>query len=405
MPVCIKEALRTVREKITLISFEIVPLELANGRILAEDILATISLPPFNNSAMDGYGVKLNDSCKKIKVIDTILAGDNNQIHIKEHECIKIMTGAKIPSSVEAVVPKEFVEIIDKNTIKLPNNIKKNQHIRFLGEDIKKGTQVLQKGQEINFASITILASQGISYIKVYRKPNICVFSSGEELKMHYENISEAQIYNSNTPTLQARVQELGCTITSVGMAKDSKESIKEHIKNSLHADLIITSGGVSVGDADFTKDAFMAFEMDFYFDSINIKPGKPTTFGKIGNTYILNLPGNPLAAAMIFEIFGTTILQKLKGSTNIFHNCIVTKIAEDLHNKKGRTTLIPGFFDGECFKPESKRLPGMVGVLNRCNSYIILGRNVEFIQKNTPIKIIPINWSFFSNQEKDLFN
>jgi molybdopterin molybdotransferase len=387
------------------VSFEIVPLELANGRILAQDIKASISLPPFNNSAMDGYGVILNDVASEVKVIDTVLAGNQHQPNITSSEAIKIMTGARVPDSVEAVVPKELVEIIDGTTIKLPKEIKLNQHIRFLGEDIQKDEVVLYAGDEINFASITILASQGISYVKVYRKPNICVFSSGEELKMHYENVSQAQIYNSNTPTLQARVEEFNCQITSVGMAKDSLESIQEHIKNSLHADLIITSGGVSVGDADFTKEAFMQFDMDFYFDSINIKPGKPTTFGKIGTTYILNLPGNPLAASLIFEIFGTTILQKLKGSNNIYHNCIHTKLSQDLKNKKGRTTLIPGFFDGEKFTPEAKRLPGMVGVLNKCNAYMILGRNISFVQKDTPIKIIPITWNFFSNEEKDFFN
>jgi molybdopterin molybdotransferase len=405
MGICIKEALRTVRENITQVSFEIVPLELANGRILAQDIRATISLPPFNNSAMDGYGVKLNDAGLDVKVVDTILAGEQHQPNITNNEAIKIMTGARVPESVEVVVPKELVEIIDDTTIKLPQEIKLNQHIRFLGEDIQKDEVVLCTGDEINFASITILASQGISYVKVYRKPNICVFSSGEELKMHYENVSQAQIYNSNTPTLQARVEEFNCLITSVGMAKDSLESIQEHIKNSLHADLIITSGGVSVGDADFTKEAFMQFNMDFYFDSINIKPGKPTTFGKIGTTYILNLPGNPLAASLIFEIFGTAILQKLKGTNKIYHNPIHTKISQDLKNKKGRTTLIPGFFDGETFTPEAKRLPGMVGVLNKCNSYIILGRNIDFIQKDTSVKIIPITWNFFSNEEKDFFN
>ena len=405
MGVCIKEALRTVRDNITQISFEIVPLELANGRILAQDIQATISLPPFNNSAMDGYGVKINDANKKVKVIDSVMAGDSKQPTLLNNQAIKIMTGARVPESVEAIVPKELVEQIDDNTIELPNEIKYNQHIRFLGEDIQNGDVVLKSGQEINFASITILASQGVSYIKVFRKPNVCVFSSGEELKMHYESISNAQIYNSNTPTLQARVQEFDCDITSVGMAKDSLESLHHHIKNSLHADLIITSGGVSVGDADFTKEAFMHFDMDFYFDSINIKPGKPTTFGKIGNTYILNLPGNPLAASMIFEIFGTTILQKLKGSNDIYHNCIYTTLGKDLTNKKGRTTLIPGFFDGKTFTPEEKRLPGMVGVLYKCNSYIILGRDVEFISKNSDIKIIPINWNFFTNTQQDIFN
>ena len=405
MGVCIKEALRTVRDNIKHVSFEVVSLENANHRILAQDIKATLNLPPFNNSAMDGYGIKLIDANKRVKVIKHIMAGDDTDVQIENSQAVKIMTGAKVPKSVEAIVPIEYIEALEDDFIKLPSEIKKNQHIRFLGEDIQKDETVLHQGKEINFADITILASQGISYVKVYRKPNICVFSSGDELKMHYETINEAQIYNSNTPTLQTRAKEFGCEITAVGKANDTLESIQEYIQNSLHADLIITSGGISVGDADFTKEAFATFETDFYFDSINIKPGKPTTFGKIGNTYILNLPGNPLAAALIFEIFGTIILQKLRGSHDLYHNSIETKLGVDLHNKKGRTTLIPGFFDGSAFYPEEKRLPGMVGVLHRCNCFMILGRNRDFIQKETNIKIIPINWKFYTTKEKDFFN
>lgn len=405
MGICIKEALRIIKSNITKVSYEIVPIENAQTRISAEDIYSTLSLPTFNNSAMDGYGVKLADATKKVKVIDDIFAGSEKQTVFEASQCIKIMTGARVPSSVEAVIPHELVEKLDDDYIVLPESIKLNQHVRFMGEDITKGELILNDGDEINFATITMLASQGISHIKVYRQPKISVFTSGEELKLHYEQIEEYQIYNSNTPTLLARSKELGADVTFVGMAHDTIESLKEMISNSLYADLIITSGGVSVGEADFTKDAFNEFNMEVLFDGITIKPGKPTVFGKIGNTYVLNLPGNPLAAALIFEIFGTSILQKLTGNKNIYHNYIATKISEDLPNKKGRTTLIPGFFDGEHFTPSHKRLPGMVGVLHNCNSMIVLNKYNEIIKKDEPVKVLPINWKFFTDIEKDFFN
>jgi molybdopterin molybdotransferase len=403
--ICIKKALDIIVSNVRKVSYEIIPIENAKYRILAEDIFATYSLPTYNNSAMDGYGVRLADSGKEVKVIDAVFAGSDKEPDVQDGEVIKIMTGARVPSSVEAVVPQENIELLENDTIKLPSGIKKHQHMRFIGEDIEVGEKLLSEGEEINYATITLLASQGITHIKVYRQPKISVFTSGEELKLHYEKIEEYQIYNSNTPTLLARAKELGADVTFVGMAKDTVESLQEMIENSLYADFIITSGGISVGEADFTKEAFEAFDMEILFDGITIKPGKPTLFGKIGKTYILNLPGNPLAAALIFEVFGTIAMQKLAGNKNIYHNYIETKMGETLYNKQGRTTIIPGFFDGSAFFPSAKRLPGMVGVLHKCNSMMVLGKNREHINQNEMVKILPINWKFFSDTKKDFFN
>ena len=405
MSICIKEAVRIISKNILKVSCEIVPIENIQGRILAEDIYAKLSLPTFNNSAMDGYAVKLSDQNKEIKVLDIIFAGSEKRTNFEEGQCVKIMTGARVPSSTEAIVPQELVTNIDENTILLPDTININQHIRFTGEDIEKGEKLLSEGDDLNFSSVTVLASQGITHVKVYRKPKVSVFTSGEELKLHYEKIEEYQIYNSNTPTLLARTEELGADVTFVGMAKDNVESLKEVISNSLYADFIITSGGISVGDADFTKEAFDSFDMETLFDGITIKPGKPTVFGKINNTYILNLPGNPLAAALIFEVFGKIIMQKLSGSKNVHHNTLLAKMGEKLNNKKGRTTIIPGFFDGEYFTASEKRAAGMVGVLHKCNAIMVLNKQNEVLEKEAIVKILPINWKFFTDIEKDYFN
>lgn len=405
MAICIKKALDIIVSSVQKVSYEIIPIENAKDRILAQDIFAVHNLPTYNNSAMDGYGVRLADIGKKVRVIDAVFAGSDKEPNVNDGGAIKIMTGARVPSSVEAVVPQENVEILENSMVILPNDIKKHQHMRFIGEDIKIGEKLLSDGDGINYATVTILASQGITHIKVYRQPKISVFTSGEELKLHYEKIEDYQIYNSNTPTLLARAKELGADVTFVGMASDTVESLKEMIDNSLYADFIITSGGISVGEADFTKEAFEAFDMEVLFDGITIKPGKPTLFGKIGKTYVLNLPGNPLAAALIFEAFGKIALQKLAGNKNIYHNYIETKLSENLKNKQGRTTIIPGFFDGTTFTPSKKRLPGMVGVLHNCNSMMILGKNIENINKNEMVKILPINWNFFTDIKKDFFN
>ena len=402
MAINVQTAIEIISNLTLDLNFEIVPIENATSRICAQKIFATSFLPKFNNSAMDGYAIIYEDKNSELEIIDTIFAGDNNDKLLEKNSCIKIMTGAKIPQNSTAIIPKEDVEELNDNKIKILKNVKEFQHIRYIGEDIKQNELLINIGDEINFSKITLLASQGISYIKVYKKPKVVVFASGEELKLHYEQIESFQIYNSNTPTFVARTKELGCEVTFIGQAKDSIEAIKELINNSLDANLIITSGGVSVGDADFTKEAFNELDFETLFDGIDIKPGKPTVFGKIKNTYILNLPGNPLASALIFEMFGKILIQKLLGEKNIYPNYILGKLKEPFFTKKGKTTLIPGFFDGEYFEVSQKRSPGMVSVLNSCNSMICIDNEVEKLEKDSLIKILPINWKFFSDIKKD---
>ena len=402
MAISVEAAIEIISNLTLNLNYEIIPIENATSRICAEEIFATSFLPKFNNSAMDGYAIIYEDKNSELEIIDTIFAGDNNNKLLEKNSCIKIMTGAKIPQNSTAIIPKEDVEELNDNKIKILKNVKEFQHIRYIGEDIKQNELLLSNGDEINFSKITLLASQGISHIKVYKKPKVVVFASGEELKLHYEKIESFQIYNSNTPTFIARCKELGCEVTFIGQAKDSVEAIKELIINSLDADLIITSGGVSVGDADFTKEAFHALDFQTLFDGIDIKPGKPTVFGKIKNTYILNLPGNPLASALIFEMFGKILIQKLLGSKDIYPNYILGKLKKPFSIKKGKTTLISGFFDGEYFEISQKRSPGMVSILSSCNSMICIDNEVEKLEENSLIKILPINWKFFSDIKKD---
>lgn len=401
MATTVNKALDDISNISLNLKYEIVPIEECVGRVCAEEIFAKYALPKFNNSAMDGYAIKYEDKDESLKILDTIFAGDDKDILLTKNSCIKIMTGARVPQNATAIIPIEDTKLID-NKIKIEKKVKEFQHIRFIGEDIKLGEILISNGDRLNFAKVTLLASQGISHVKVFKKPKVVVFASGEELKLHYEKIEEYQIYNSNTPTFLARVKELNCDITFIGQAQDSIESIRELISNSLDADLIITSGGVSVGDADYTKDAFNSLEFKTIFDGIIIKPGKPTVFGKIKDTYILNLPGNPLASALIFELFGKAIIQKLCGSINIHQNFILGKMEEKMNNKKGRITIIPGMFNGEYFSPCQKRSPGMVSVLSQANSMIILDEDVSEIKKEQQVKILPINWKFFTDIKKD---
>ena len=402
MAVSVEEALTLIYDNVTPKSTELLPLEMAVGRVLAEEITAVYNLPPFDNSAMDGYAVKLSDAGKCVNILHTIFAGDKDESKIFEGSCTKIMTGAKIPDGTECIVPAENTDSC-KDGVLLPDTLKAGQHIRLCGEDIESDDILLTSGERLYAHHITLLASQGISHIKVYKKPRIALFASGSELKMHFEAVASHQLYNTNTPTFTARAQELGCEVSFIGTAKDSLEAIHTHIENALDSDLIITSGGVSVGDADYTKEAFGAFGFEILFDKINIKPGKPTTFGKIGNTCVLNLPGNPLAAALNFELFGQSIILALSGSHDKYLGSLSARMAKNYRVKPGRRTLIPGFYDGEFFKPYEKFAPGMVSPLSRANGFIMLDEKVAELEKGDNVKVIPTRFAFTQKESRSL--
>ncbi|WP_455757047.1 molybdopterin molybdotransferase MoeA [Sulfurimonas sp.] len=402
MAVKVEEALEIIYKNISSKSIKILPIEQSLGLVLAEDIIAKHNLPPFDNSAMDGYAVKVSDAGKCVKVENTIFAGDNSDEVLTKGNAIKIMTGAKIPQGCECIVPVEDTTE-SSSSVTLPQNLEEGKHIRLAGEDIKCCDQLLNKGKRLFAHQITLLASQGISHVKVYKKPHISIFASGSELKMHFENVESHQLYNTNTPTFYSRALELGCEVDFIGTSVDTLEDIKEHIKSALDSDLIITSGGVSVGDADFTKEAFGAFGYDIFFDKIEIKPGKPTTVGKIGDTVILNLPGNPLAAALNFELFGCSIIHALSGDTSKYLTTIKTKMKVDYKLKAGRRSLVPGYFDGETFNPCKKFAPGMVSPLANSNSYIMISENCGMLNKDDEVKVIPTRFIFTSCKIPDL--
>jgi len=402
MAVSVEEALELIYQNTKRKSVQILPIEEALGYILACDVVAVHNLPPFDNSAMDGYAVKIADSGQCVKTEHTIFAGDDSKEELIGAHAIKIMTGARIPKGCETIVPIEETSTCQEGVL-LPNNLTLAKHIRFCGEDIRAGEKLLEKGEKLCAHRITLLASQGISHVQVYKKVRIALFASGNELRMHYENLESHQLYNTNTPTFYARAKELGCEVEFIGTASDTLEDIKRHIESALGCDLIITSGGISVGDADFTKEAFEAFAYENIFDKIEIKPGKPTSFGRIGGSFVLNLPGNPLAAALNFELFAQSIILALSGTKEKYLGAIETKMEKEYKIKKGRRTLIPGYFDGASFMACEKFAPGMVSPLAKSNGFIMVDEACETLACGASVKVIPTRFSFTRESRGDL--
>jgi molybdopterin molybdotransferase len=393
MAISIDDAIVLIHNTIQPTKSEFIPIELALDRVIAQDVEATLNLPIFDNSAMDGFATTLATAGQKTAIASTIFAGDKNDYTLEANQTYKIMTGAKLPTNTEVIVPVEDTTI-EGDFVTFPSNLKSQNHMRFMGEDIAQGEKLIDKGTKLSAYHLTVLASQGVSHIHVYKRPRVAVFATGEELKLHYEQLEPGQLYNSNSPMLYFRAKTLGCDVTFVGSAKDNLEDIKAHIESALDSDFIITSGGVSVGDADFTKEAFDAFGFETLFSKVDIKPGKPTTFGKIGSTYILNLPGNPLAALMNFELFATTAIFALAGFNKPFFQTITTSMENELKIKPGKYTVTPGVFNGENFSPAPKRAPGMLSPLLTSNAIMITNPEISHLTKESLVKIIYLEQS-----------
>jgi len=399
----IDEALDIIYSCVIPKSRHIVPIEDSIGSIVSKSYQATFDLPRFDNSAMDGYAVKLSDSGKEVKIKEVTYAGDIAQESFDSGEVIKIMTGAPIPIGCEAIVPIEDVTVTD-NGIILPPNIKPNAMIRYKGEDIKSGKTFLRANTKVTGYTLALLASQGITHIEVYRKPKVVIFSTGEELKAHYEKIEPHQLYNSNAPMFYARAVELGCDVSYISSSGDTIEELKSSIAEAIDADLILTSGGVSVGDKDFTIQAFEELGMEILFSKVDIKPGKPTTFGKMNRCLVVNLPGNPLASMVNFEMFVKPIIYKLSGTNSFYHSTITTKMRDNHKIRAGKYTVILGEWDGDTFAPISNQKSGMVAPIAKADGMIVTTPNIDSLDKNQIVEMIPIKSSIQSDKREDFF-
>jgi len=403
MPISINDALEIIYKNVKQKSTHILPIEESLNAIVAKDYQASFDLPRFNNSAMDGYAVKVKDAGNTVRIKEVTFAGDKAQEAFQQGEVVKIMTGAPIPKGCESIVPIEDVVLLDKG-LTLPSDIKENMMIRWKGEDIKKGKIFLFKNTQITAYTLALLSSQGITHIEVYRKPKVVIFSTGEELKAHYERVELHQLYNSNAPMFYARAKELGCDVSYIASSKDNLESLKSAIKNAYDADLILTSGGVSVGDKDFTKEAFTQLGMETYFSGIDIKPGKPTTFGKINQCLVINLPGNPLASMVNFEMFVKPTIIKLSGSKSFYHPIIHTKMEQEYSFRAGKNSVILGTWNGLTFNPIPNQKPGMVSPLNLADGMIVTTKEINKLNRDQEVLMIPIKINLQNEIKKDFF-
>ena len=318
--ISVSKALEIVKQNTPVLGKEAVLLEDVGGRILAEEIRADMDLPPFDRAQMDGYAVKAEDTKNvpaRLKIVGEAAAGKGWHHQLNHGEAVRIMTGAAVPRGANAVQKVEstrddgvFVEILEP--------VHLWQNIVGQASEILKGSVVFEPGERITTAMIASLASFGYTHVRVGKSPRVSILATGSEIVPIHETPGVDQIRNSNSATLRAYAEQCGATTKTLPIADDELENLKFKILNVLHnCDCLILSGGVSIGKYDFTKTALRELGAEIIFERVALRPGKPTVFGKLGETLIFGLPGNPVSAIVTFNLFVRAALLKMQGAKN----------------------------------------------------------------------------------------
>ncbi|HEY3114991.1 MAG TPA: gephyrin-like molybdotransferase Glp [Gemmatimonadaceae bacterium] len=336
----VAEASERILAEIRQLGIESVALRKALGRICAEDISATVTMPPWSNSSMDGYAIRSADITPvmsgepvKLRVVATIAAGEFAPRPLKRGEAMRIMTGAPIPEGADSVIRKEDTDGgSGKVEIRDARDVWKN--IRPAGEDYQRGDLLAKRGTPIRPALIGVLASTGVSKVKTFKRPRVAIISSGNELVEiddFDEVVAARRIVSTNSYTLDALTRVTGGIPVDLGIAADTKASLRRKLESARDCDLILTSAGVSVGDLDHTRDVFSALGGKQKFWKVKMRPGAPLAFGMLDDIPWLGLSGNPVSAMVSFELFVRPALRKMQGHTALFRRTVIVTVEEDV--------------------------------------------------------------------------
>ncbi len=347
--ITIDEALDAVLAAARPLAAEEVPLADALGRVATEVVLAPVDLPFFVNSAMDGYAVRADDlsgSPLTLRVIDEIAAGSVLPTAVGHGQAVKIMTGAPLPEGADTVVPVELTRPASRrvsvgSTVTITERVDWGANVRRRGEDLKTGTAVLEPGRVIGPAHLGLLATLGIARVQVGRLPDVAVLATGSELVAPGLPLAPGQIPDANTITACAQVALTGSRPRSLGIAPDDPVEMRERFEQALQADVVISSGGVSVGEYDQVRQILAELGVEKRFWGVKMKPGWPLAFGMRDDTLVFSVPGNPVAAMTSFELFVRPALLTMQGRTDVYRPCIVATAAQPTKPTQTRAELV----------------------------------------------------------------
>ncbi|NGT47678.1 molybdopterin molybdotransferase MoeA [Clostridium perfringens] len=402
--IALEEALEILNKNTKALKSEVVSIKDSLKRVLYGDVKSKINNPPFNKSVFDGYAFKSEDSKGtskenpiELKIVDEIFAGDFSEIEIKSGEAIRIMTGAPIPVGADCVLKQEETER-HGDLVKIFKEMKANENISFMGEDIKIGETLIKKGKRLDYADLGIIASSGISEVLVYKKPRVSIISTGDEVCDINSTLKPGKIYDSNLYSLSGRIEELGYNVLSMEHVGDNILKIGEAIEKAFEkSDIVFTTGGASVGEKDLMQKVSESIGFEKLFWKIKIKPGSAVVCSKRQEKILISLSGNPNAALTTFELLGKSVLKKLEGEEENINIKREKGILMDSFNKKSpqrrflRGNVIYDEKGAKVYITQIKSGNGILSSLLNANCLIEIEKRNEGLNRGEVVNIIKL--------------
>lgn len=387
----VEEALTIIEANSVKMPAQQIAVSKALGYVLAEKVISPIHMPPFRQSAMDGYAF-IHSIKHQYDIVSTSQAGDHSNLKLNANEAVRIFTGAFVPDDADTVVMQEHV-IANKNSILIAAMPAKSANIRPKGEQIAKDDIVFEAGTLMTPAAIGFLASLGITEIKVHKKPKVAVLVTGNELVKPGEKLKKGKIYESNSVMLQAALETIGIKKTKVYSVKDNLKATKKALKSILKKyDIVLISGGISVGDYDFVKEALLQNDIKELFYKINQKPGKPMFFGSKNETLVFALPGNPASSLTNFYIYVVPAIKSRIGFLEIHKTKVIRKLNSDLKNNTGKTLFLKAKYNETHVEVLDSQSSAMLNTFAVANSLLIVPEGIEEYKKGQLVTLLPID-------------
>lgn len=408
--ISVEEALSIVLERAVRLPPETVDFLDAPGRVLAEDVVSDIDLPPFARSAVDGYALRVADVetlPARLRVVGTIPAGTYPSFRVGRGQAAQIMTGAPVPEGADAVQRVESTRSDDR-TVEILETVSSGQNIAPRGSEVRRGACVLRAGTRVDPAAVAVAATVGKTRLNVGRRPRVAILATGDELVHPSEMPRPGQIRNSNGFSLLAQAQSVGAETTYLGVARDTEASLREPLRRGLSYDVLLLSGGVSMGRFDLVEGVLQQLGVEILVSAVALKPGKPLVFGArpAEAGLVFGLPGNPVSTMVTFELFVRPALAKMEGSASPCRSLVRAELVRPLSNRGPRRAFLPGWLapdgvDGRLLAhPIETRGSGDIVAFSKANALLVVPEQRERLEAGEPLLVYPLD-TFLNKEEQ----